>query len=172
MSSGLNRSRLARTICSFLLAASLGTGHASSGEERFKPFKLKTPEGQQVSLSSVLGKATLIVFFYPTCAYCKVALPEIQKLYDAYKDQGLSMVCINVVPEENSLIGEWRSRHGYTIPVLLGGRSVQGDYKLTMTPTHVLIDEQGRVLSRRNGFKPGDERVVEREIRHSLGLTD
>jgi glutathione peroxidase-family protein len=144
--------------------------HRAAAAENFKPFKVRTLEGAQTSLSDVLGKATLVVFFFPTCAFCNAAFPEIQKLHDTYKDQGLSMVWINVVPQEERMIPGWRRDHGYTVPILLGGRSIQNDYKLTMTPTHYLFDSQGKVLTRHAGYKPGDERALERQIQQALGL--
>ena len=155
-----------------LLAAAVFV-QTAGGEDRnadltFKPFTLKTLEGASSSLSDVLGKATLVVFFFPTCAYCNVALPEMQKLHDAYKDDGLSVVWINVVPEQERLIPKWRDRHGYTVPILLGGRSVQKDYALTMTPTHYLLDAAGKVLIRHAGFKRGDQESLERRIREAI----
>lgn len=140
----------------------------AAAEEKFKPFKLKTLEGTQQSLRDVLGKATLVVFFYPTCPFCNAAFPEIQKLHDSYKGQGLSTVWINVLPDEDRLIADWRTKHGYTVPILLGGRSAQGDYKLTMTPTHYLLDSQGKVLSKHAGYKAGDEKALEAEIRQAV----
>jgi len=154
-----------------LLAALLpivAAASRASADERFKPFKLKTLDGTQRTLSDVLGKATVVVFFFPTCRYCNAAFPEIQKIYDSYKDRGLSMVWINIVPEENSLIKNWQSTHGYTVPVLLGGKSVQNDYKLNETPTHYLLDARGKIVSKQSGYKAGDEKVLEREIQQAL----
>jgi peroxiredoxin len=153
-----------------LLLATLAMPAAA--EKSFKPFKLKTPEGVERRLSDVLGKATFVVFFYPKCPYCNAAFPEIQKLHDRYERKGLSMVWINVIPDQAPLIAEWRARHHYTVPVLLGGPSAQNDYKLVMTPTHYLLDSEGKVLSRRAGYTPGDEVELEREIRQALGLND
>src|SRR5262245_16992607 len=76
--------------------------------EKFRPFKLKTLEGAQTSLSDVLGKATLVVFFFPTCRFCNAAFPNVQRLNDSYKDRGLAVVWINAVPEEDALIAAWR----------------------------------------------------------------
>src|ERR1041384_2216449 len=72
----------------------------------FKPFKKLTAlDGSRQSLSDVLGrKATLVVFFFPTCPYCNAEFPEVQKMYDRYKGDGLSMVWINVLPDEEKLI--------------------------------------------------------------------
>jgi len=154
------------------LALAVTVAHSVAAEKRFKPFTFKNLDGGRTSLTSLQGRATLIIFFFPTCAFCNVALPEMQKLYVTYKDRGLSVVCVNVVPEEERLIEGWRTAHAYTIPIVLGGHSVQDDYDLTMTPTHVLIDAEGKVLSRHSGFTRGDEAAIEREIRRALGIGD
>ena len=139
--------------------------------EGFKPFKkLKALDGSQKSLGEVLGpKATLVVFFFPTCPYCNAAFPEVQKIYDRYRGQGLSMVWINVLPDEEKLIAPWRAQHGYTAPVLLGNRSVANDYKLRMTPTHFLLDAKGAVLSTHAGYSAGDEKTLEHDVQQALG---
>jgi len=163
-----------RTLVALALAAALMVG-AAAGQERkpaiegtFKQFKYRTVEGSTMTLSDVLGKATLVVFFFPTCQYCNVALPVIQKLHDSYKDSGLLTVWINVLPEQDRMLPRWRSSHGFTVPILLGGHGVQKDYSLTMTPTHYLLDAAGHILSRHDGFKLGDETELERRIQQAL----
>jgi peroxiredoxin len=138
--------------------------------DKFKPFTLKALDGSERSLSSVLGKATLVVFFYPTCPYCNAAFPSVQKIYDGYKDRGLSMVWINVITNEDSLIASWQKEHGYTVPVLLGDRALAMSYNLRMTPTHYLLDAKGQVISSHAGYKAGDEKELERSIQKALGL--
>jgi cytochrome oxidase Cu insertion factor (SCO1/SenC/PrrC family) len=157
-----------RVFLGALVLAAVATQDPAAAAESFKPFKLKTLEGAPRSLPDVLGKATVVVFFFPTCQYCNAAFPEIQKIYDAYKDRGLSMVWINVVPDEEPLIAAWMSTHGFTVPVLLGGRSVQNDYKLVMTPTHYLLDSRGKVLSKHAGYNAGDEKALDRDIQQAL----
>ena len=158
-----------RVLLAVLLLAAVAMQNRAAAAESFRPFKLKALDGSQQSLPDVLGKATVVVFFFPTCQYCNAAFPEVQKIYDAYKDRGLSMVWINVVPDEEKLIAGWRAAHGYTVPVLLGGRSVQNDYKLVMTPTHYLLDSRGKVLSKHAGYTAGDEKALERDIQQALG---
>jgi thiol-disulfide isomerase/thioredoxin len=161
---------LFRVTLGALLAASLAT--PASAAEAFRPFKLKALEGGERKLADVLGKATLVVFFFPTCSRCNAAFPDIQKLYDTYAGKGLSMVWINVIPEEERLIADWRTRRGFRVPILLGGQSIQDDYKLAMTPTHYLLDSQGRVLARHAGYTTGDEKTLERQIQQALGLVE
>lgn len=156
-----------------MLCAGTLSPHAAAADEReaFKPFKLKTLEGQEQTLADVLGpKATLVVFFFPTCKYCNEAFPSVQKIYDTYKSRGLSMVWINAVPREERLIRAWRQKHGYSVPVLVGAsnRALDKDYKVFMTPTHYLLDADGRIISTHAGFKPGDEKVLEDAIVRAL----
>jgi len=156
-------------FCAALVLALLLPNQAVAAD-KFKPFTLKTLDGSERSLSSVLSKATLVVFFYPTCPYCNAAFPSVQKIYDAYKDRGLSMVWINVITNEESLIAPWQKEHGYTVPVLLGDRALAMSYNLRMTPTHYLLDARGQVISSHAGYKPGDEKELERSIQKALGL--
>lgn len=153
-------------MCIAVLFATLWPSIASA--EKLRPFKLKTLDGVEKTLPDVLGKATLVVFFFPTCPYCNAAFPKVQKIYDTYRDQGLSVVWINVVPDEQRLIADWRTKHGYTVPVLLGSRSTPNDYKVRMTPTHYLLDGRGEILSKQDGFNPGDEVRLEQQIQKAL----
>jgi hypothetical protein len=75
------------------------------------------------------------------------------------------------VPREDRLIAGWREKNGFTVPTLLGGRSAQNDYRVTMTPTHYLLDAKGDVLFTQAGFKPGDEKALEQQIQRALALT-
>lgn len=142
---------------------------AAAKVETLKSFTLKTPDGVDRTLSDVLGsKATLVVFFFPTCPYCNAAFPSVQKLYDTYKDRGLSIVWINVVPDEARLIAGWQTQHGYTVPVLLGKGSTPMEYKVRMTPTHYLLNARGEILEKKDGFSPGDEKTLEQNILKAL----
>ncbi len=162
------RDTFRRIVLRLVLIALVAVPHQAWAADTFKPFKLKTVDGVERRLSDMLGKATLVVFFFPTCIFCNAAFPSIQRLHDTYTNQGLSTVWINVVPQEEQLIPAWQMKHGYTVPILLGTRSAQNDYRLTMTPTYYLLDSRGNVLLRHAGYKAGDERDLEREIRRML----
>lgn len=153
------------------LCLSVAPRAAAQQGELFKPFKLKTLDKQEKSLAEVLGpKATLVVFFFPTCKYCNEAFPSVQKLYDTYRERGLSMVWVNALPQEEKLIAKWRAEHGYTVPILVGAsrQAIDKDYKVIMTPTHYLLDATGRIISTGGGFHPGDEKKLEGAILDAL----
>ena len=53
-------------------------------------------------------------------------------------------------------------------PILAAERSVQRDYRLTMTPTHYLIDAKRTVLWKHAGYKAGDEATIQKEVERAL----
>ena len=160
-------------LCCLLLASLLLPQEIATAADKFKPFKLKTLDGTPKTLQDFANKATLISFFFPRCPYCNVALPEVQKIYDKYKDKGLSVVWINVLPNENKLIANWQAEHHLTVPVLIGAsqESLQRDYRLTTTPTQYLLVEKNEVLLYQSGYKPGDEKILESKITEALNIT-
>jgi peroxiredoxin len=169
----LNRNRAAVLAigCLLLISMLLPCKNAAAAE-KFKPFKLKTLDGTKKTLQDFTNKATLVAFVFPTCAYCNLALPEILKIYEKYKDQGLSMVIISIKPEENKLIPGWQEKYHFTIPVLIGASqdSLMDDYDLTITPTHILLGNKGEVLMRQNGYNRGDEKAIEKKIGEILSI--
>jgi thiol-disulfide isomerase/thioredoxin len=162
--------RFVRLLCAVaLLTQSTALQPRALAEESFKPFKLKAIDGTTRSLADFPGRVTLVVFFHPTCEYCKVALPSLQTIDTVYKARGLSVIWINVLPEENRMLAEYKAEHALTAPILAATNSVQRDYQLTMTPTHYLIDAKRNVLWKHAGYKPGDEVTIEKKIQEALG---
>jgi hypothetical protein len=45
---------------------------------------------------------------------------------------------------------------------------VQRNYRLTMTPTHYLIDTRSTVLWKHSGYKEGDESKMRNEVAKAL----
>jgi hypothetical protein len=101
-----------------------------------------------------------------------VELPEIQKIYDRYKDKGLPVVWINILPEEANLIPGWQMAKHLNVPVLVGASqdSLQRDYRISATPSTYLLGEQGQVLLHVDGYKAGDEKVLEDKIAAMLNV--
>jgi thiol-disulfide isomerase/thioredoxin len=147
-------------------------GTSQTASNTFKPFSLKTLDGKKKTLKDFSNKVTIVSFFFPRCPYCNVELPLIQQIYEKYKDKGLSAVWVNILPEEVGLIAGWQMAKNLTVPVLIGGsqESLQKDYNINSTPSTYLLDENGGVLFREDGYKPGDEKTLEAKIEAALHL--
>jgi len=93
-------------------------------------------------------------------------------LYDKYRAQGLSMVAMNVNPEQNGELAEWRQKGKYTFPVVLADNDdfARDKYGVLGTPTNLLLDGDGKAVFRLLGYTTGGEQVMEAQVRELLGL--
>lgn len=164
--------RRGRIAAALVLVLVLGSFSQAAAAVRFKPFTMPSVDGRPTTLAEVMGTVTLVVFFFPTCGFCNAWLPEAQALQDRYEARGLSTVWINVVPGQDGQVAAWRASRGLRAPVLLGGRSAQRDYKVRMTPTHVLLDAQGQVVFTHAGYGRGDAEKLEAAVRRALGVQE
>ena len=98
-------------------------------------------------------------------------MPHLDKLYAAHRDQGFVVigVCIDG-PETRAQVRAEVARLGVTFPIALDeDSSVVALYNpKASAPYSVLISRSGEILSRREGFKPGDHALVEDEVVRAL----
>lgn len=82
------------------------------------------------------------------------------------------MVAINVVPDQNPLLSAWLREGGYSFDVLIGARTEQifRDYGMSAAPLNFLLDSEGKILARYDGYRPGAEAEIEERVRVALGL--
>lgn len=136
-------------------------------------------DGNKQTVSAFRGQVTIIDFWATWCGPCKVAIPDLNDLYAAYKDQGLVIVGVsidkNVTPTElQSFIDEYR----ITYPVVMGDRAVEEAYgqvmspaqqRVTSLPTTFILDRQGRVIKHYIGYRADVSKLeLENEIRPLL----
>ena len=162
-----------RLLVCCVVASLLSWACLAEASQKFKSFELKTLDGATRTLEDYKNKATLVAFFFPSCTYCNQALPETMKIYNKYKDRGLSMVWINVVEDEEKLIPAWLAQHQYNIPVLVGAsqKYLLRRYKIQMTPEHYLLNADGEILFKQRGFENGYTEALEANVKKALTQT-
>lgn len=148
----------------------LASANPVTAAETFKSFKLRTLDGAARTLEDFKSKVTLVAFFFPSCIYCNKAFPEMVKVYDKYKVQGLTMVWINIVEEEEEQIQDWLAAHQYTVPVLVGASQqyLMRRYKVRMTPEHFLLNAEGEILYKQRGYEAGYAEELEEKVKQGL----
>jgi peroxiredoxin len=77
----------------------------------------------------------------------------IETLHRRYRDRGLEIWAVNL-KEPRSQVADWVRRSGLTMPVLLDAdAAVARAYRVTGTPTVVLVDRAGRLVGRAVGTR-------------------
>ena len=79
----------------------------------------------------------------------------------------MSAVAINIQPDLDGKVSEWRQDHNFQIPALVGADpdKLEQAYGVTGAPETFLLNRSGKILFRHIGFSAGEERVLEAQIR-------
>jgi cytochrome c biogenesis protein CcmG/thiol:disulfide interchange protein DsbE len=145
----------------------------SFADERKAPdFRLKKMEGDDIQFADMLHRGPILVDFWATwCVPCLKEMDQFQKLYEKYHDRGFEILAISIdTPRSASKIKPTVKSKGFTFPVLLdpnkevlrmfGGRNV--------VPYAVIVSPDGQIVTTYEGYKSGNENVVEQEIQKFL----
>jgi len=149
-----------------------GEGAKSATGATAVDFALDDIEGNRFRLSDHLGKKVIVLDFWATwCDPCKASMPHLIELYEKHKDDGLLVVGISIDgPESIAQVKRDVAQMGMTFPVVLDTESrVVANYNPRRSaPYSVVIDKNGHVVKRHDGYTAGDEiemaRVVEAEL--------
>jgi thiol-disulfide isomerase/thioredoxin len=115
-------------------------------------FELKDLSGNLVRLESFRGHPVLIDFWATWCGPCRISIPMVQEFYRRHKDEGVVVLGVNV-DDDPTPVYPFVKEFGMTYPVLLAGSSnVSSDYEVGGLPHFVLVDPQGRIADRYEGF--------------------
>ena len=112
-------------------------------------FILKDLAGQDFKLSAARGKPVLLIFLTTWCPSCRSEIPHYKEIYGIYSRRGLAVAAVDI-EEPKSRVSQFAAKNQIPYRTLLDeeGR-VAGAYDITGVPTMVLIDRDGKVLTRK-----------------------
>jgi len=161
-----------RRIMGWLVVASLLTlpSFATAEDESSSvapDFTAKGIDGTEYRLADLLEKGPVFLDFWTTwCKPCQIALPKLAELHGKYADQGFTLLTVasddqRTVSKVKPLI---KSRK-WTFPVVSDPkRTIGNKYSVRNYPTSYLISQDGKIHSVHVGYRPGDEKTIEKEI--------
>jgi outer membrane lipoprotein-sorting protein/peroxiredoxin len=129
-------------------------------------FTLTEVEGRPISLAATLehSQAVWLNFWFLRCAPCVAEFPQLSRLYDEYKSHGLELISINASDLVQDINKFKREKHVQFPMVAAGLRGVTWsllevceygileEYDVRSFPTNLILDRQGRVILRIEGF--------------------
>lgn len=112
------------------------------------PYILKDQHNQDISFADLKGKVVFLNFWTTWCPPCQRELPEIQKLYEKYKNSQDVAVLTIVQPggreKSQTEIMEFLNEKGYNMPVLFDTGELSSYFQVSSLPTTFMIDSNGK----------------------------
>jgi peroxiredoxin len=109
-------------------------------------FTLTDLTGKPWHLRDLHGKVVLVNFWATWCPPCRKEMPDLQALYDKYKDQGFVVLAIS--DEESTKVTPFISERKIGYPVMLDlGRKVNELYQVEGIPKSFVYDRDGKMVA-------------------------
>lgn len=140
--------------------------------DQYHDFEAKDLGGKKYTLSSFKGKYILLDFTETYCGPCILAVEDLKKLTNKYVDQ-LQIVTFYVETNQK-IVQEGLDRDLPKWPTIWDGKGSDSEiamkYGINSYPTFVLIDPNGKIVSRFTGFGKDDngKGSLEKEIERVL----
>lgn len=124
-------------------------------------FVLTDLNGEKHQLSDYEGEGVLLNFWATWCKPCEKEMPFLNDQYQAYKDQGVHVIAVNV-GESNVAVSDFSKRYDLQFPIVTDKDSqVMTAYGVDPLPITFLIDKEGNVVEIHKGQIVAEADVTE-----------
>ena len=133
-------------------------------------FSLKTPEGAIVNSQDYAHKILLVDFWATWCPPCVEEIPHLNNLYSAFQSRGIEFLGISMDSGNPEIVRKFILQHGVKYPVVMGNSSVGKDFGgIRGLPTTFILDQQGTIIKRYDGYRPAYIKDMRKTIEQLLG---
>ena len=129
-----------------------------SGEQVLAPaIKMDSWLGPAIADEYLKGKVILLDFWNIECGPCVKSLPELQEIYDTYKDRGLVVIACAAGNQKEPK--EFLDRYGYHFPAGMHSYQMYLDYAVRSNPSYFMIDRDGYLVWGPENRLPTDDEL-------------
>jgi peroxiredoxin len=119
---------------------------ADDAKRQKADFTLTDLQGKSWNLRNLRGKVVLVNFWATWCPPCRKEMPDLEMLYNKFKDQGFVVLAIS--DEESAKVAPFISERKISYPVLLDpGRKVNDAFIVDGIPKSFVYNREGKMVA-------------------------
>jgi peroxiredoxin len=127
-------------------AAAMAKLEADDLKRQSADFTLTDLQGKTWHLQGLRGKVVLVNFWATWCPPCRKEMPDLQALYDKFKDQGFVVLAIS--DEEAAKVAPFIDDRKISYPVMLDpGRKLNDLFIVEGIPKSFVYDRSGKMVA-------------------------
>ncbi|WNC70477.1 TlpA disulfide reductase family protein [Thalassotalea psychrophila] len=130
------------------------TSMLSSWHEDTAPnFELTTLSGENAYIylsKQGLEHNTIVYFFAPWCAICRVSIHNLQNIYE--RDNNVSIVAVALDFVDKEEVAAFSEDLNLSFPILFGNEEVKQSYQVSAYPSYYVLDQLGKIEHRSMGY--------------------
>lgn len=110
----------------------------------FNIEKFRTEKGEKYSSSYLLGKPTLINFWFTRCSPCIKEIPTLNAIKEEFKNN-VNFIAINFEDEE--MENKFLEKHPFNFHHIFNAMKELDDLKINSFPMNLLLDKDGKIIA-------------------------
>jgi peroxiredoxin len=127
-------------------AAAIAKLEADDAKRQNADFTLTDLQGKAWHLQDLKGRVVLVNFWATWCPPCRKEMPDLDALYNKFKDQGF--VVLSISDEEAAKVSSYIAEHKIGYPVMLDpGRKVNDAFIVEGIPKSFVYDRSGKLVA-------------------------
>ncbi len=133
------------------------------GQEKIPDMPIKLLDGTNTRLHEFLKDGPVIIDFWATwCVPCKKLMKHLNKFHLHFNELGLKVLAISTdTPRSMGKVKSYIRSRDYKFFVGVDpNQQVMKKLKAELMPTTIIVDEEGNVIYRHQGYYPGDEHKI------------
>jgi thiol-disulfide isomerase/thioredoxin len=130
-------------------------------------FNTRDLEGKKLSLKDAKGKVIVLNFWFINCPPCRREIPELNALVDSFRHRN-DVIFAAIALDNRNALWSFLETTPFHYQIIDEGKYLADRYRVTSYPTHVIIDQEGKVYFHTSGLASNTVHWIKKSIQELL----